>query len=288
MLGLRHRHVQDPAEKIICRGREVAVENPYAARLREFSSFAFNESDFGSLRGRWRSFFGDPERVVFEIGCSNAEFLSTVAKENPKQGFIGIDWKYKVTYSGAKRVDRLGLKNVSLLRGKAQQLSQIVAPGEVDEFWIFFPDPWAKTSQRKHRLFQPPFLLEAHRALVPSGKIHFKTDHPGYFQWALALFGVPLPDLPEYRAAVEAEASGDRSRKARQIKVRKHERESDLPRPSRELIQAYGIGHMSVNYWEDESRPRTLFSEHQTLFEKLFVKDRLPIYYLELSRKALA
>lgn len=268
----------------------MALQNPYGTRLKEeFPTFAFNEQEVFQFHpenhdGGWGRFFSErlgkePKRLILEIGCSNAHFLTTIARANPDVGFVGLDWKYKVIYNGAKKVQRDELNNVALLRGRAQDLTKIFGAGELDEIWIFFPDPWAKKSQLKNRIMQEAPLLEMHKLLKPSGRIYFKTDHPGYYQWVLALFGEPEPELPDYNDATPEE----RSRRARQVKVRRLERDL-LPETSDNLRQHFKLDLHSKDYWREE-HPKTFFSETQTLFEKLFVEEDLPIYYVELSAK---
>lgn len=259
--------------------------NPYATRLEEYPELVLNGPEVGTRRGEWDVFFRDrmgrsASRAILEIGCSNAEFLTGRAEEQSDVAFIGMDWKFKVLYKGAKRAHDRGLKNVALLRAKAQELSRMFGEAELDEIWIFFPDPWAKKSQLKNRLVRESFLKDAHRALKPGGAIYFKTDHPGYFQWILSLFGVQQPELLSY----DDEAPTAPSRRARQIKVRRLEDSDDLP-PTSEVVRGlFRLENMTTDYWGAFARPPRLFSSSVTLFEKLFVKEQLPIYYLELAK----
>ena len=245
-----------------------------------------NDTDAHSLANGWKKLFAErmekpPVGLTLEIGCSNAEFLCAVARNNPETAFVGIDWKFKVVYKGAKRIHRDGLKNAMLVRGTAHDLSKVFGEAELDEIWIFFPDPWAKKGQLKKRLMQEQFLLDAHKALKPHGRIFFKTDHPGYFQWVLALFGEPEPELPEYSATAPTE----KSMRSRQIKVRRLEKEY-LPAANAPIRAAFNLDRYSTDYWGDaKARTVTPFSETPTLFESLFVKDGLPIYYFEMTRK---
>jgi tRNA (guanine-N7-)-methyltransferase len=275
----------------------MAFLNPYSARLRDFSSFAFNEQEADSNRGCWKEFFQKrgvraPRALILEIGCSNAEFLSELAAENADCAFVGLDWKFKVLFKGAQKVDRAKLLNVALLRARAQDLSKIFAESELDEVWIFFPDPWAKPSQLKHRLIRESFLIELHKLLKPGGKIYFKTDHPGYFQWVLSIFGLPIPELADYGMAAETSAKGiqERSYRAKQVLVRKpHASQDELPAVSEAAKRAYRVERHSTRYWDEKSGLppeglRAMFATKQTLFEKGFVRDQLPIYYVELTR----
>jgi len=260
----------------------MAFQNPYFDKLSEFAAFVFNGPSIKANRGKWIPFFEkrgvSPRKLVLEIGCSNAEFLSEVASANKEAAFVGIDWKFKILYKGAQKVDRKKLLNVALVRARAQEIADMFGEAELDEVWIFFPDPWAKKSQLKHRLIQEQFLLELRKVIKPGGKLYLKTDHPGYYQWMLAIFGEPLPELPEYGAPEPDE----KSYKSKQIKVRRVEDPELLPQKSAPACGAFRLDRHLKSYWSVE-RPPTMFSERHTLFEEGFVKDELPIYYLELT-----
>lgn len=259
--------------------------NPYKARLKEFSEFVFDEDDLTRMSGRWRGFFHartgiEPNRLVLEIGCSNAFFLGKLAQANPRDAFVGLDWKYKVLYKGAKRVESEKIANLSLIRGVAQKTLPVgFGARELDEIWVFFPDPWAKKAQLKHRLLQDAFFAECARVLKSGGKLHIKTDHPGYFQCIAALCGRKIAELPDYSVADPTE----RSRRARQMLMRTLAPE-ELPAESCAIANNYRLTFLALNYWNDQKRPATLFSETQTLFERGFVEQKLPIYYFELTK----
>ncbi|MBI2604467.1 MAG: methyltransferase domain-containing protein [Deltaproteobacteria bacterium] len=259
-------------------------KNPYAGRLGEFSGIAFDAAAASERKGVWREFFRGsmergPERLVFEVGCSNAGFLASIAEANPDAAFVGIDWKFKVLFKGAKRVHGMGLKNVALLRGKAQEISRIFGEDELDEVWVFFPDPWAKKPQLKHRLIQEAFLLDCARVLKPGGRVFIKTDHPGYFQWMLALWGAPRPVLPAYDGPVPTE----RGMRAKQMLVRKPMDEDQLPNASAAVCARFEIVRQSIDYASlSAAELGTLFGGRDTLFEKGFREQKLPIYFLEV------
>lgn len=262
--------------------------NPYAARLEEFSSFAFSDQETHKLKGAWRAFFNGrsglpPVKLVFEIGCSNGIFLASAAADSPHYAFVGIDWKFKAVYKAARRVANDRLQNVAVLRGLAQDVSKIFGEGEVDEIWIFFPDPWAKTRQLKHRLIQEPFLLEAARVLNRGGKIQIKTDHPGYFQWILAVMGAPQPELTakDLYAGPEPEKV---TYSTRQVLVRKPVRDAELPEASRRAMEAFSITRSSTDFWRQMPAPEAPFAKHRTDFELSFLSQRLPVYYCELTK----
>lgn len=267
-----------------------ASKNPYSQKLAEFPATIVSPEQAEMLgqsgADAWARFFQKRSerlgrKLVLEIGCSNAEYLSSIAKEHPDCAFVGLDWKFKVIYKGAKRIEREQLSNLILIRGLAQDLPKYFGASTLDEIWIFFPDPWAKKSQLKHRLVREAFLLEMHRLLKPGGRIHFKTDHPGYYQWVLSLLGLPEPELPKY----DDETPEQWSRRTRQIGARRLEEADALPPRSEQVLERYDVKRVSVNYWREPEQPGDLFSGRHTLFERLFVKDQLPIYYAFLQKR---
>jgi tRNA G46 methylase TrmB len=262
----------------------------YAARLQEFPEIAFAEQAAFQHRGHWAGFFRDrigPEfdgRVIFEVGCFDASFLTRIAAKHPRTGFVGLDWKCKAVYDGAKRVADLGLRNVALLRGRGQDIRRIFADGEVDEIWVFHPDPCAGKAELKNRLIAEPFLLDVHAVLRNGAStLSVKTDHPGYYQWVLAHFGLPEPK--SFRKAREG-AGGPVKGK---VRARDLMRPEELPPPSETLLRRCKVLANSSDFWNDAAARKHVlgrrFSRETTLFEQRFLKKRLPIYFFEIGKK---
>src|SRR4051812_5086038 len=103
----------------------------FADRLSAFPEIALDADDIYRHRGGWHDFFRErmgatfTGQIVFEIGCADAAFLTTIAAKHPGVAFVGLDWKYKSLFLGAERVAQLGLRNVALLRGRAQDVTRI-------------------------------------------------------------------------------------------------------------------------------------------------------------------
>lgn len=163
----------------------------YASKLSEFRDIAFAGDEALARRGCWRSLFGDrigssfDGRIIFEIGCADGDFLARIAAKFPQTAFIGLDWKCKAIYDAAVRVMASGLSNVAFIRGRAQDLLGYFAPREVDEIWIFHPEPCDRDVEIKNRLISARFFADAHVALRDGGSICMKTDHPDYYGHSL-------------------------------------------------------------------------------------------------------
>ena len=261
----------------------------FADRLLEFREFAFIGDDSFSRCGAWREFFAPrigadrfDGRVIFEIGCNDASLLAKVAARHPGTAFVGIDWKYRALHAAAERVAAAGQRNVALLHGRGQDIGRIFGDGELDEVWLFHPDPCDKPHELRNRLLSETFLLDVHRVLCPGGALAFKHDHAGYYQWLLALLGLPEP------ACFHVARAGGVARP----KVRRAELMDPpaLPPISNAVVQRLEVTIRSDDFWNDP-RPRSLsrlFAGEVTPFERRAASKRYPIYYVELTKRASA
>ena len=223
----------------------------YADRLLEHRAFVFSDGAEFAHRGAWCEFFAgriEPTftgGVIFEIGCNDGSLLAGIAAKHPTTAFIGIDWKYRALHTAAERVAAAGLRNVALLHGRGQDVGRIFADEEVDEIWIFHPDPCDKPRELKNRLVAEPFLIDAHRVLRDQGSLVLKTDHPEYYQWA-----VSVSDAMSERFEVTA-------------------RSTDFWQD--EPVQFAIAGRC--------------YAGKTTFFENRYRKKRRPIYFLELRKR---
>lgn len=271
-------------------GTLITPRSIYAGKLAEFPEIAFGDAAAFVHRGRWGDFFRSrigaefDGRIIFEIGCADAAFLSRISAKHPRSGFVGLDWKCKAVYDGASRVMELGLRNVALLRGRGQDVRRIFADNEIDEIWVFHPDPCDKPAELKNRLIGEAFLADAHHVLRDGGSLlALKTDHPGYYQWSLALFGLPQPEWFAVASGTTAHTGMPRTR------TRDLMRRSDLPPPSRIIRSRFDVSSNSADFWNDSvalaKASHRAFAGEATQFESRFIKKRLPIYYLEMRKK---
>ena len=270
----------------------------YADRLSRYAGFAFGDDAVFAQRGRWAAFLRDrigptfDGRVILEIGCSDGAFLARLAAKHPTTAFVGLDWKHKALFQGAERVDGLGLRNVVLLRGRGQDLCTMFGPGEVDEILLFHPDPFATPEELPNRLFAEPFLVDAHAVLRDErSTLTLKTDHPGYYGWALALFGVAEPahfDVARARAEAEpvtaSKLTGSPRIRAADLLV-----DADRPARSTAATERFDVMVVSADFWNDSTTlghaAGRVFAGERTFFEERFLKKRQPIYYVELAKR---
>ena len=233
----------------------VRRRSAFADRLLEYPDVVFSDGREFTLRGAWRDFFsrrmGDPGfdgRLILEIGCNDAALLATVAAKHPRMAFVGIDWKCRALHAAAARVAAAGLRNVALLHGRGQDVTQMFAGGEVDEVWLFHPDPCDRPRERPNRLFAERFLADAAAVLRwPGALLILKTDHREYHETARAL-------------AASEPVSGRFDISA-----------SSPDYWADEAARAHTVGRC--------------FAEEASSFEERFRRKRKPIHYLELRRR---
>lgn len=192
----------------------------FADKLTEFESFVLGDAAVTTQRGRWHQYFrsrragpaplaGDVgaggtrnedgeagsssnlHPLLLEIGCFDARFLAHIAVRHPDRNFIGLDWKARPLYLGAREIVKQDLRNLALLRGRAQDLASIFADGELDEVWLLHPEPCDREKERANRLMSEPFLMNVHRLLRRGGRLILKTDHREYFDSTLGLLREP-------------------------------------------------------------------------------------------------
>jgi tRNA (guanine-N7-)-methyltransferase len=252
-------------------------KNNFEEQLRQYPDIAAGGADVFARRGAWRQHFEKRigrsfgGRIILEVGCADASFLSDVAAKHPAVAFVGLDWKFKSLLTGAQRIAAAELRNVALLRGRAQDLLKIFSPGEVDEIWVFHPEPCPEPPQRKNRLIAEPFLNDAHELLSnQESVVAIKTDHAGYFQWIHRLLALPAPALSQ------------------RVRLRDVEPADDLPEPSNAARSRFELAASSADFWQDpsiiERTKDRCFAGSVTPYENRFVQKRRPIHYIELRK----
>jgi tRNA (guanine-N7-)-methyltransferase len=132
----------------------------------------------------WREVFESGQRIEVDIGCGKGSFLLWSAQAHSETNFVGVDRLLRRLRRIDRKVQRLGLRNVRLLRVEASYLVGYLVPkATVSAYHVYFPDPWPKRRHHQRRLICASFLMSLHRTLCDGGAVNCATDHPEYFQW---------------------------------------------------------------------------------------------------------
>lgn len=125
--------------------------------------------------------FGRDAGLTLEIGFGNGDLLFALARDNPREDFVGVEvWRPGVAQLLA-RAGRESLANLRVVCGDARAFVETCLPrARLDRALILFPDPWPKRRHNKRRLLTPDFLRALARALKPGGALHVATDWRDY------------------------------------------------------------------------------------------------------------
>ncbi len=148
------------------------------------ASKLFLDEHVTECRGRWREALGGQvsQRLCLEVGSHLGKTLVELAEEHTDTLFIGSDITYKRVVSSAERLERKKLANAAVLLGDMKQIERFFKADELDLVMIFFPDPWSKKAQRKHRLINVDFAEAVKGVLAKTGVVWVKMDQLDYFE----------------------------------------------------------------------------------------------------------
>jgi tRNA (guanine-N7-)-methyltransferase len=116
-----------------------------------------------------------------ECGAGKGDFIIERAASMPDRDFLAVELAGSVARMLAVRAGRIELNNLIVLRADARTLVNLLMPDRsAAAYHIYFPDPWPKKRQAKHRLFTPWFVANLRRALAPEGRVFVATDVRDY------------------------------------------------------------------------------------------------------------
>jgi tRNA (guanine-N7-)-methyltransferase len=169
----------------------VCATNPYVEMMyTEFKDWSFDENAVEN-KGLWRSDVfqcSEETPLDLEIGTGNGTHFAHYVKNNPDRCVLGLELKFKTLVQSIRRSVTAGCKNGRMARIEAEKITELFVEEELNNVFIHFPDPWPKKRHFKNRLIQTNFLNDLYKVMKSGGIVEFKTDHFGYFQWAVSFF----------------------------------------------------------------------------------------------------
>ncbi|MGK2308900.1 tRNA (guanosine(46)-N7)-methyltransferase TrmB [Cutibacterium sp. V947] len=128
--------------------------------------------------------FGRVAPLTLEIGTGSGDVLATLAAAHPERDFIGFEVYLPSAASALTKLHAAGATNARLVLADATAgLDHLVEPGQVDEIWTFFADPWHKKRHHKRRIVNADVARLVASRLRPGGLWRLATDWDDYATW---------------------------------------------------------------------------------------------------------
>lgn len=183
-------------------------------------------------KGSWSALFQNSNPIHMEIGMGKGRFITTLAGENPRVNYIGIERYESVLIRALQKIEEESLPNLKFICMDAMQIPDVFAQGEAERIYLNFSDPWPKDRHAKRRLTSRIFLERYDKILPPFGRLEFKTDNRGLFEFS-------LKELPEAGWSIDAltwDLHRDASMNAENVMTEYEEKFSSLGNPIYKLI----------------------------------------------------
>ena len=137
----------------------------------------------------WEEVFPKHQPIEVELGSGDGSFLARWADLNRETNFLGVERLLGRLKKLDRKGQRLGLKNLRVLRFEAAYLLQyLIPPCSIQALHVYFPDPWPKRRHQDRRLIATAFALHAQTVLLPQGTVWLRTDDLDYFQQMTEVF----------------------------------------------------------------------------------------------------
>lgn len=153
--------------------------NPYIAKAKELAGLLYTLEEFEE---NFPTIFPDTALpLVVEIGCYRGDTVIELAEYNKSINILGIDIKYKRVVKSCEKIKRKGLENCKIALSDAGEIIHRLPGNSLLAVLAFFPDPWIKEKQQKHRLLTQHFFTGIYPKLTAGGFTWIKTDNKPYF-----------------------------------------------------------------------------------------------------------
>ena len=126
--------------------------------------------------------------VYLEIGAGKGGFACEMARRNPNAAYFAMERVSDCVVLAAEKASAMretGRDNLRFIIDTADNLTRIFGEGTVNRIFLNFSDPWSKKGYAKRRLTHRRYLAVYFNLLCDGGKITFKTDNVGLFDFTL-------------------------------------------------------------------------------------------------------
>ena len=127
--------------------------------------------------------------IHVEIGTGKGGFLVEMAKQHPEINYLGVEFYESVLFRAVEKMeafpDEERPDNILFLSRDASVLPEVFTEEKTDRIYLNFSDPWPKKRHAKRRLTSERFLAVYEKVLKAGGRLIFKTDNRGLFDFSL-------------------------------------------------------------------------------------------------------
>lgn len=124
--------------------------------------------------------------VYLEIGAGKGGFAVGMVKKNPDVAYYAME---RVTDCVVLAVERAQAEKITgglrFIIDTADNLTRTFEARSIDRIFLNFSDPWSKKGYAKRRLTHRRYLSVYFNLLKAGGKLCFKTDNVGLFDFTL-------------------------------------------------------------------------------------------------------
>ncbi len=138
-----------------------------------------------SLKEDFYNIFNLDKPVEIEIGSGKGGFITQSANQNPNKQYISVERVKDCILMGMEKASNSNLKNIKFICADAEILLSILPQKCADIIYINFCDPWPKAAHAKRRLTHRRMIKHYLPLLKQNGKICFKTDNDGLFEFSV-------------------------------------------------------------------------------------------------------
>ncbi len=129
----------------------------------------------------WGAIYPQLEQPLHvDIGCARGRFLLTMAQQEPKWNFLGLEIRQPLVQQANICRSQHDLANIFFLFAQANQhfsaIMDSLPAGVLQRVTIQFPDPWFKRKQQKRRVVQPDLVAVIARYLQLGGEVFLQSD----------------------------------------------------------------------------------------------------------------
>lgn len=157
------------------------------ARLSACSELLFEKGDAPlSDPGAVMGLPGAP--VFLEIGAGKGGFATAMSARHSDAAYFAMEKVTDCVVLAAEKAKAMrggDAGNLRFVIDTADNLLSIFEKGSIDRIFLNFSDPWSKKGYAKRRLTHRRYLAVYFNLLKDGGKITFKTDNTGLFDFSL-------------------------------------------------------------------------------------------------------